>query len=377
MKPTILVHRNHLIRPSETFIQSQVENLEKFNALYVGLRTVPGNNLPPKQVVTIPRHHIWQRPEAFAYKLSSRHSTFFRTIAQKTPVLVHAHFGPDGVKAIPLSKSLNLPLIVTFHGYDITLKNSFAWRSSYSYLMYIVKRGELKKVASRFIAVSEFIKSKLIQKGFPSDKINVHYIGVDTQKFSCSLSQKREPIVLFAGRLIEVKGCEFLIRAMAKVQRALPRSRLVILGDGPLRKKLEKLASKTLTNYQFLGFQPSSAVKYWMACSRVFCVPSISTQNGHTEAFGTVFLEAQSMGLPVVSSLSGGISEAVKHEKTGFLTAERDVEELANSILILLQNESLWYQMSRDAIERTKSRFDIRKQTKKLEAIYADILIRK
>ncbi|MEO0644773.1 MAG: glycosyltransferase [Cyanobacteria bacterium J06650_10] len=374
MKPKVLIHRNHLIRPSETFIQAQVENLKDFESLYVGLRIVPGLSLPREQVVTIPQVSLLQKQKAFIYQLCSRHSSFFREVSKASPSLIHAHFGPDGVKAMPLAANLNIPLIVTFHGYDITLEGFSAWYSSYSYFMYLTKRKKLKRISSKFIAVSNFIKDKLLQKGFPSDKIRVHYIGVDTQKFSSSLQQKREPIILFVGRLIAVKGCEYLIRAMSQVQQIFPSSQLVVLGDGPLKQKLEILSSQTLANYQFLGFQPLSVVKEWMARAKVFSVPSISDKNGHTEAFGTVFLEAQSMGLPVVSSLSGGIPEAVEHGKTGLLAPEKDATALAKYITMLLQDEQLWGRMSQNASGRVRSHFDIRQQTKKLENIYLEVL---
>lgn len=377
MKKKILVYRNHLIRPSETFIQSQVESLKNFDAFYVGLCTVAGIEVPLERTLTVCQQYPSQTRRTLVYKLCGRHSSFFEKIEKISPSLMHAHFGPDGVKALPLATRLSIPLIVTFHGYDITIKPSRAWYSSYSYFMYLARRKKLRRVASKFVAVSSFIKEKLIQRGFPEDKIVVHYVGVDLEKFSCISSQSRKPIVLFVGRLVEVKGCEFLIRAMAIVQSVMPNAELVVLGDGPLKKSLEATTGRLLTNYQFLGFQSQPVVKDWMQRAKVFSVPSISTKSGYTEAFGTVFVEAQSMGLPVVSSLSGGIPEAVEDGKTGFLVPEKDVQSLANRILTLLEDEPLWYQMSQNAIARARSHFDIRKQTKKLEDIYSEVLLKR
>lgn len=376
MKKTVLIYRNYLLQSSETFIRAQTKNLKKYNPFYIGLRIVPGLSLPSEMVLTLCQSYSSQNWKILVYKLCSRHFSFFEMIERTSPSLIHAHFGPDGVKAMPLAVRLNIPLIVTFHGYDVTIKPSHSWFLSYSYFMYLVRRRKLKRVGSRFIAVSEFIKRKLIQQGFPSNKISVHYIGVDVEKFSCSLlSQRRDSTVLFVGRLVGVKGCEFLIRAMARVQLVLPNARLVVIGDGPLRESLERLASQTLKNYQFLGWQVSSAVKKWMERSKVFSVPSISERSGYTEALGVVFVEAQSMGLPVVSSFSGGIPEAVEDQKTGFLVPEKDEESLAKHILMLLQDEFLWDRMSKNAAARARSHFDIRKQTEKLEAIYSEVLL--
>ncbi len=375
MKKIVLIYRNYLLQSSETFIQAQTRSLNRYDSLYVGLRTVPGLSLPSEKVLTLCQSYPSQSGKILLYKLCSRHGSFFKKIEKTSASLIHAHFGPDGVKAMPLAAKLNAPLIVTFHGYDITIKPSHSWFLSYSYFMYLVRRRKLKRIASKFIAVSEFVRQKLIQQGFPSNKISVHYIGVDVEEFSCSsLLQRREPIVLFVGRLVEVKGCEFLIKAMARVQLVLPDARLVIIGDGLLRASLEKLASQTLRNCHFLGCQSSSTVRDWMERSKVLSVPSISEKSGYTEAFGIVFVEAQSMGLPVVSSFSGGIPEAVEHQRTGFLVPEKDEEGLAKHILMLLQDGALWDWMSKNAVERVRSHFDIRKQTEKLEAIYSEVL---
>lgn len=249
----VFIYRNHLFRPSETFIQSQTENFSNFEPIFVGLKAnTKYNNKYIENVLTVSEHKPYSRIESLRYQVSSRHSTFFRELAGRKVNLIHAHFGPDGVKAIPLAKSLAVPLVVTFHGYDVTVNTAKVWHSSYSYLMYTLKRKKLKQTASKFIAVSKFIKEKLLQKGFPSELIDVHYIGVDTKHFTYSREVKREPIVLFVGRLVEVKGCKFLIEAMRKVQSLVPNSQLIIIGDGPLRKTLERLASKLIRNYQFL-----------------------------------------------------------------------------------------------------------------------------
>jgi colanic acid/amylovoran biosynthesis glycosyltransferase len=145
--------------------------------------------------------------------------------------IIHAHFGLDGVLALPLAKQLNIPLIVTFHGYyatanlgEIVKKNW--WEYGQDYLsrrgqffreLYLRKRSQLFEEADCFIAVSEFIKNKLTAQGCPENKIKVHYIGIDSDKFTPDSQINRENIVLFVGRLVEKKGCEYLIRAIAQV----------------------------------------------------------------------------------------------------------------------------------------------------------------
>ncbi len=88
-----------------------------------------------------------------------------------------------------------------------------------------------------------------------------------------------------------------------------------------------------------------------MSRAAVFCVPSVVAASGDAEGFGMVFIEAQAMGLPVVSTLSGGIPEAVKNGETGLLVAERDSAALAGAILRLIEDEELWQRYSSRAEE--------------------------
>ena len=374
MKKKVLIYRNHLLKGSETFIKDQVDALEKFDSIYVGLRTVAGINLPSDRVMTAYKHSPMNMRKLIGYRLCSRHSSFFDEVAQTSPSLIHAHFGPDGVKAMPLAYRLNIPLIVTMHGFDVTLKTSYAWHTSYSYFMYLLKQRKMHNFVTRFIAVSEFVKEKLIDRGFPKRKVTVHYVGVDTKKFSPTPTSVCAHKVLFVGRLIEVKGCAFLIEAVARVQTVVPDVELIVIGDGPLRESLKKLASTKLKKYCFLGFQSPSVVRKWMSDSKVFCVPSITASSGHEEAFGTVFVEAQATGLPVVSFDSGGISEAVEHEKTGFLAPEKNIEALSYYLLEVLRDSATWHRLSHNAIGRTREKFDIRKQTQKLEDFYLEAI---
>jgi len=373
-KDNIVVYRNDLLRPSETFIQSQSRSLRRFNCFYVGTRRVEGLLLPEEKVITVDGPRLSQKMNGIIYKLTGFSSRLYQQVKSLSPKLIHAHFGPDAVRAIPLSVQLDIPLVVTFHGYELSVKPSHAWRASFSQLMYLLNKEKLKKRATHCIAVSDFIGNLLLEQRFSPQKISTQYIGIDTSLFIPDESIRRTSTILFVGRLVEMKGCEYLLRAVSKIQAISPTTELVIVGDGPLRSQLEVMAHKILQNYHFLGFQPSSVVREWMNKSKVFCVPSITARNGHSEAFGIVFAEAQAMGLPVVSFDSGGISEAVAHCETGFLVSEKDVDALSESILSLLKNSELWQDMSKKAAKRVREKFDLHCQSEQLEGLYSQII---
>ena len=225
-----------------------------------------------------------------------------------------------------------------------------------------------------FLAVSEYIKGRLVEAGFPHEKIVVHHNGVDTGLFRPDPGAEREPIVLFVGRLVEKKGCEYLVRAMARVQEAVPEAELVVIGTGPLRARLEELAGETLRRHRFLGALPPEEVRVWMGRASVLSVPSVTASTGDAEGFGLVFAEAQATGLPVASFDGGPIPEVVAHGETGFLAPERDWQALAGYVSRLLEDGDLRRRMGERGVERVRDRFDLAARTRALEEIYASVL---
>jgi colanic acid/amylovoran biosynthesis glycosyltransferase len=373
-RPAIAVYRDRLLPSSETFVLAQGESLRRFVPYYLGSRKVKGLPLPERRTLVVNGGGPVGKLGEAGHQLLGWAPAFARRVRKLDPVLVHAHFGPDGARALSLVRTLRVPLVVTFHGYDATIKDEYARRSFYSHRVYIRRRETLKQEAKLFIAVSRFIRERLLEQGFPPEKVVVHHIGVDTEVFRPDPAVTREPVVLFVGRLVEKKGCEYLIKAMEQVQAARPEVELVVIGDGPLRSDLERLAQRTLRRYRFLGTQTPADVRAWMSRAMIFSVPSITAESGDSEAFGLVFAEAQAMGLPVVSFASGGVPEAVAHSETGFLVAERDWKGLAENIMLLLKSNTLCQKFGTAGRRRVRSLFDLRTQSDALETIYARVL---
>ncbi len=368
-QPTVVVFCDHLLYPSETFIRAQGQALRRFTPVYAGSRRVPGLDLPSKSTYTISRGDATGRAREVLFKLFGTAPNLVRRLRALDPVLMHAHFGPDGLRALPLAQRLGLPLIVTFHGSDATATNIRYGKAPYGYRRYLAKKGTLQRGANLFIAVSEFIRKKLLDQHFPAEKVAVHYIGVDT-KFFAPGRERNESIVLFVGRLVERKGASYLIRAMAEVQKAHPEAELVVIGDGPLRVNLEKQAKDSLRKYRFLGVQNPETVREWMSRASVFSAPSVKLRSGEEEAFGMVFAEAQAMHKPVAAFASGGIGEAIQHGETGFLAPERDWQTLAEYLSLLLNNPDLRHKFGVLGRQRVLRFFDLDKQTNMLEKHY-------
>ncbi len=372
----ILIFNGRLLPASETFIRSQAEGLQKFTPYYVGARRVPGLSLPLDRTLVVNQGKLLGAVAEGLFKLSGFAPTFYRKLQQLDPVLVHAHFGVCGTLALPLMQVLKVPMVVTFHGLDATMSDSYARKNSLTTRIYLHRRETLKQEVDLFIGVSDFISQKLIAQGFPAERVITHCLGVDTQLFQSESNLPRQPIVLFVGRCSEKKGCEYLIRAMAQVQAVAPELELLLIGDGELKTELEILAAQLLRRYQFLGFQTQSVVKSWMERAMLLVVPSVTASTGDSEGLPTVVVEAQAMGLPVVASHHAGIPQALIHGETGFLTAERDIAGLATSILRLCREPELWQRFSRTGTEHVAKNFNLHHQTKILESIYESIIDR-
>lgn len=372
--PAILIYRSDLLSLSETFVLTQSEAMKQFIPYFVGRSRVDGLKLPEDKCHIIDEDGAFGSAKKNVYRLFGLAPGLIRKLSRLSPVLMHAHFGVDSVSALYLARRLSIPMVVTFHGYDATMKEEYARKFSFDYRRYLRWRPTVQREAAFFIAVSEFIRGRLIEQGFPPEKIAVHYVGVDTEVFAPDLSVRRTPVVLFVGRLVDSKGCSYLIQAMERVQREVPNAQLVVIGNGPLRRDVEQKASGCLKHVMFLGAQSQTEVRYWMNRATVFSVPSFTTPLGTSEGFGLVFAEAQAMGLPVASFATGGIPEAVAHGVTGLLARERDVQGLADNISRLLRNHDLWHQFSTAARKRAQELFDLHEQTTKLEEMYRRLL---
>jgi colanic acid/amylovoran biosynthesis glycosyltransferase len=362
--PDVLIFKETVLPKSETFILAQMQALRDTSSRLIGLEEVPeGLALPSPPLLLCRARGAAAALRAKIYRKSGIAPLFHAKARRERPALLHAHFASGGLTAIPLAKSLGVPLLVTLHGSDVTVK----WASAES-------MRRLGQEAALFLCVSQFIRDRAIAAGLPEEKLRVHYIGVDLQQFQALPADSTNAGVLFVGRLVEKKGCAYLLRAMASVQQAHPDFLLTVIGDGPLRSDLENLAKELRLACRFLGAQPSAIVREHLQRTRIFCAPSITAENGDSEGLGMVFAEAQAMGIPVVSSLHGGIPEVVANGRTGLLVRERDHEALAGAIASLLGDTALWNQFRHNARAHIQQSFDLARQTAELETIYRNLM---
>jgi glycosyltransferase involved in cell wall biosynthesis len=295
-----------------------------------------------------------------------------KTLKQERPSLLHVHFGIDAIDAWPIAKALDVPMLVTLWGYDIHTNRDW-WeaglggRDMRNYPDRLLQLARIPRVA--FIAVSDAVRDRAITFGIPKDRIWLCHPGVNVAKFAPRGRPiaARERRVLFVGRLVEKKGCEYLIKAFVHVQKTIPDASLMIVGEGPLRAALEQLAIRTSVHAQFRGALPHDEISRELSLARAFCLPSVRATNGDAEGFGIVVLEAEACGVPVVSS---AVPEAVDHGVTGFLATERDVDALAAGLITILTNDAIAASMSSRARKFVCDNFELYRCTERLESVY-------
>ena len=376
-KRVVAIYRTEVLPLSETFVRDQARALRRWHPVLVGERRIDALPLSDLAVATcysgLPT--LPQRLAGLAWRSLDRASPAITALVRRTgPDLIHAHFGFDGVEAWPIARRLGLPLLVTLHGSDITTRMEWfasgragrRWTRYPSRLARLATRPEVS-----FVAISENIRRAALAAGLPPERVFVERIGIDTASFAPSglPVARREPVILFLGRLVEKKGCRFLIEAFRALRPAVPRAKLVIAGDGPERAALEALAAG-LDGVRFVGAASQPQVQALLREARVFCLPSITAQSGDAEGLPLVVLEAQASGVPVVTSARGGVDEGIRDGETGFAFAERDVAALTGHLTRVLTDDALAARLSDAAPGFVAAEHDVHRCTARLEHLY-------
>jgi colanic acid/amylovoran biosynthesis glycosyltransferase len=368
----VLIFAERVLPSTQTFIPAQVNLLHNFAPTYAGLLPAQKNfDLGRKPILLRPDRSRVSRVAREVYRWTGVGPDYHPRLKEVDANLIHAHFAEGGPAALFLSKRFNLPLILHLWG-GAELMTDANLRSKWYEWPFLAHRRSLWKRASAFLCCSAYVRQRALEAGFPQHKSLVHYAGLDCRAFTPKLpvTEKDPNLVLFVGRLITYKGCDYLIRAMQLVQRERPGARLVVIGDGTSRAELEQLARSLEIRCEFLGEMKSPEIRSWLEKARVFCGPSVTLPDGQSEAFGVVFLEAQSMGVPVVSFRHGGIPETMREGVTGLLADERDVNGLANHLLRYLSDDTFWSDSREQGMQWVRANFDNAVQVAKLEEIY-------
>lgn len=266
-----------------------------------------------------------------------------RIIKQRRIDVVHAHglFFHASLAGAVLGRLLGVPVVTTAHVGSLKSIGGVASRLS---ALYQGTAGRLILASSKeVIAVSEAVAEHVQRQGAERRKINVIANGVDAEHYSPAAQRGHTggPRMIFVGRLITNKGPQHLLDALPEVIDRFPAAECWFVGDGPLRRELERRAREAglERNVSFLGERDD--VPDLLRQSDVFVRPSLS------EGLPLAVLEAMASGLPVLATPVGGTPELVEDDATGFLIEPSDVSALKDRLVRLLGDEDLRENMGR------------------------------
>ncbi|MGN9778248.1 glycosyltransferase [Micromonospora sp. H33] len=362
--PRVVIWRSHLLPGSETFIRNQADALTTWHPSYLGAVKVTSPLSRDTDVIAF-GDSARDRRDLLALKATGRAPRLTRLLRRLRPALVHAHFGGDGWLISRIATDLGIPLVITVHGQDVTRQPALPG------LRGARQRRHLRVAFDRatlVVAVSEFIRDRAVALGADPAKVRVHHTGVPVPPLPAATPPVWD--VAFVGRLVEKKGVDDLVEALGLLRPRRPR--VLFVGSGPLEAPLRARAAQLDLDATFLGAQPPEAVTRHLAESKLLAAPSKTAADGDCEGLPTTILEAASLGLPVVATHHSGIPEAVVHGESGLLGAEGDRAALAGNIARLLADDDLRQRLGREARRHVEDRFDLHKQTRRLEKLYDD-----
>lgn len=262
-------------------------------------------------------------------------------------------------------------MITTDHGHDPWKK---PWHVAF-------ERYALKRTALR-IAVSQDVAEVLrAREKVPEDKLRVIPNGVDVQRFQIGQAERDSVrsdlgmadetlLVGTVGRLVKPKALHVLIEAAARLLGTIPETRLLIVGEGPLRGELERHASGLGIGKQVFFAGARSDIPAVLAAMDVFVLSS------QREGLPVALLEAMAAGKPIVATRVGGIPEAVTDRREALLVSPDDPNALAAGIGELARRPDLAAALGRRAAEKAAGEFSIAAVVEKLETVYSELLSR-
>jgi colanic acid/amylovoran biosynthesis glycosyltransferase len=321
---------------SETFIRQHIERLPARSVHGGPLPTWYSNGKPlvkrrlvMKGIGLLATYLLNLSPERFSRR------AFTRYLRRNAIDVVLAEYGPTGVEIQVCCHDAGVPLVVHFHGFD-----------AYSVPVLEEHREGYKQLfatAAAVVAVSRPMAEQLLALGVPKEKLFVNSCGVDVDAVNGASPGLVKPEFLAVGRFVDKKAPHLTLLAFAKVVEACPEARLTMVGEGPLLDCCKQLAGALgiTGSVEFTGAICHERVQALMAGARAFVQHSIRTTYGDSEGTPVAVLEASAAGLPVVSTKHAGIQDAVLHERTGYLVAERDVNAMANFMSRLAADSGL------------------------------------
>jgi colanic acid/amylovoran biosynthesis glycosyltransferase len=374
-KPVVASYCTTFLKPEMRHIYRQVSGLQRYVTFIMTRERIGPEQFPFADVELIPRarknflkrfwlKYVLQRPPVY-YR--GELQMLIKLLARRPADLMHIYFGHTAVHLLPFIEEWPKPCLVSFHGMDIQPRPHQEG--------YDAQMQEMLCTVSLVLARSRSLMERLEQLGCPREKLRLNRTGIPLQDFP--FQQRPLPAdgswrFAQACRLVAKKGLRTSLRAFAKFHALHPKAHLVIAGDGPMKHELEALAGELGIGeaVELCGFLTQQQLATLYAQSHLFLHPSEMATDQNQEGVPNSMLEAMATGLPVLATRHGGIPEAVTHEGTGLLVAEKDDEALFRAICEITEHADSLYIYGAAASRSVREEFEQTKAIERLEAIY-------
>lgn len=275
--------------------------------------------------------------------------------------LIHSHFAsPDKSVLIYASSYLKKPFTITTHAVDI-FKPS------------IVTKKALEK-SDQIITISNYNKGYIRGKFGVNKPIHIVRAGVRPEKFDKKFEKSDHFITV--SRLIEKKGLIYALEAFSKVFEKYPKIEYHIIGSGSynniLRKKAKELG--ILGNVKFLSNVSDRKLIGEVGSALGFILPCIIANDGDRDGIPVGMMESMALGTPCISTNISGIPELIDNGVNGFLVEPKNPDRIAENVILLIENDDKRRKMGEVARRKIISDFNIKKEAKKLEKIFNDLI---
>jgi colanic acid/amylovoran/stewartan biosynthesis glycosyltransferase WcaL/AmsK/CpsK len=366
MSPTaplpVALFNTRFLPYSQTFVYEEIRHHERYTAeVFCGTRMLP-ERFPWNPVFV----------GGPLYRVTRHCGRFDARFRAQSYALVHAHFGPGAVYALPFARRHRLPLVVTFHGYDVPiLASPRRWLPEH--LRYaLLGPGVLREMTLGLCASAELLEL-LAAQGVDRDRLRVHRLGIDVDAFRPGARGATPQSVVMIGRFIEKKGFEYGLRAFVRVAREVAGLRLTLVGEGEREAMLRAIVREAALEdrVSFAGVMPPERVASLLATAHVLLAPSVVERgSGNRESGLIVVKEASASGAVPIGTRHGGIPEIIDDGVTGCLVPERDVDALAERLRQVVSSPALCQRLGQAAREKMLREYDNRVRVRALESLY-------
>jgi len=327
-------------------------------------------------------------------KMPKREGEYFGNVIRENKIqLLHVHFGTDAWYFMKLKKLANIPMVVSFYGYD-----AYKFPKMFFGIGKILLK-QVFKVADAIIVPSLHMKEHLVGLGCDVSKIQVIPWGTEpiTHPKSFDGTSNSELIThderymkrnieheihsirhtgsvrfISLGRMVEKKGQIYLLEAFKRVLDSGVNAELTIIGQGPLRNKLVGAIDKfgISAKVNLIDKLLNSEVMQVLMSHNIYVQPSVVSRNGDQEGIPTAIMEAFACELPIIATKHAGIPEIVENNVSGILVPERDSEKLAEAMIKLAKDTELCKQFGVNGKKIVNEKYNVNKQNKKLCELY-------